>query len=149
MRRFLRRFVPTIGRMSRAVFSEKRDAAVSNKLRDDRSFADELGRSLGEIEGRQYVWDRAEREASEMRTIGQAELASWAKKMILGDGARMLSIHCHEGSCAEPEEQPMPAGKGATPLPAAELESFKGKQRVLRKRETPLPPLEVAYEKNV
>jgi insulysin len=134
---FLGRFLPVLGRMPRATYASNVEAAAANKLRDDHNLADEVQRALSEIESRQYAWDRAEREADAMRTVSQPDLCAWARRMLLGDGKRMLSIHSHEGSIAQPEEQPLPNGATAVAAPAA----FKKPLQVHRRVDKPLPAL--------
>ena len=51
--RFLRRFLPSIGRMRPATYAANVAACVSSMLRDDHSLADESDRLLAEIASRQ------------------------------------------------------------------------------------------------
>ena len=139
---FLGRFLPSLGRMRRAAYTANVEAAVANKLRDDHNLGDEVQRALGEIEGRQYTWDRAEREAEAMRAVSQADLCAWARRVLLGDGRRMLSIHSHEGSVDKPEAQPLPGGATAVVTPAA----FKEPLKVHRRLDNPLPALAIVAQ---
>ena len=138
--RFLRTWVPTIGKMRPSEYAANVAACVSYLLRDDRNAAEESDRNLAEIESRQYVWDRAEREASAMRAISQAELAAWAKDVLLREDARGLSIHAHEGSVDKPAEQPMPDGATAIDEP----DGWKAPLAVVRQRDRALPSVDSA-----
>ena len=133
-----RRFLPFLSRMSKQTFLTNVEACAANKLREDHNLAEEMQRSLAEIESRQYCWDRAEREAAALRAVTQAELCSWAKHSLLGEGRRALSIYSHEGSVGNPGEQPMAAG--ATAVGAG----FKAKLQLYRRPDQPLPPVEAA-----
>ena len=108
------------------------------------SLDDEVSRYLSEIESCQYVWDRLQKEAAHMRTITQGELAAWARQSLLGDGGvGRLSIHVHQGTCANPEDMPMAAGggAGATPIAVEGREAFKARLKVFRQPEKAMPPL--------
>ena len=133
-----RRFLPFLSRMSKQTFLTNVEACAANKLREDHNLAEEMQRSLAEIESRQYCWDRAERETAALRAVTQAELCSWAKHSLLGEGRRALSIYSHEGSVGNPDEQPMAAG--ATAVGAG----FKAKLQLYRRPDQPLPPVEAA-----
>jgi hypothetical protein len=102
------------------------------------SLAEETDRLLAEIQSRQYVWDRAEREAAAMRTLAQAELCAWAREALLGAGARSLSVHAHEGSVSAPTAQPTPPGSTRVDEPV----KWKAGLRVYRKADRPLPDVE-------
>ena len=132
----------TLPKMRAAQYTATLEATVANMLRDDHSLEDEYSRYQPEIETRQYVWDRAQREAAGMRAITQGELAAWAKQSLLGDGVGRLSIHVHQGTCVNPDEMPMAAGGArATPISAEGREAFKAGLKVYRQPEKAMPPL--------
>ena len=72
-----------------------------------------------------------------MRAVPQAELAAWARQLLLRDGRR-LSVHAHSGATAKPEETPLPPD--ATPL--GDLSAWRGAADVFR-RELCAVPLEL------
>ena len=108
-------------------------------VRDDHNLSEEVQRYLSEIESRQYMFDRAEREAAELSALTQAELCGWAKSMLLGDGRRALCVHSHEGAISKPHEQPMP--EGATRLVEGVAE-FKRGLSIYRRPDLPMPKLQ-------
>ena len=73
-----------------------------------------------------------------MRAITQAELATWAKRALLGDlCTKMLSVYAHQGSCEDPDAMPTPPG--STPLNAAGVEPWKQSMAVYRTTEKSMP----------
>ena len=135
---FVQRFLRTLGRMRRAAFATNVEAAAANKLLDDHNLAEEMQRGLVEIESRQYCWDRAEQEAAAIRAVSLAELCAWAKENLLGAARHALSVHSHEGSIAQPENQPMAEGGVAVNDAAA----FKANLPIFRRADRPMPPLD-------
>lgn len=133
--RFLRRFVPSIGRLTAAAYASNVAACASRMLRDDTNLAEEADRVLAEIESRQYAWDRAEREAAAVSRISRAELVAWAHGVLLNPETRGLSVHAHEGAVAQPAEQPAPVHATAVGDAAA----FKAGLKVYRLPDQPLP----------
>lgn len=86
----------------------------------------------------EYVWDRAEREAAAMRRLTQAELCAWAKHALLREDAKVLSIHAHDGSVANPDEQPPPPAAVPVGVPTA----WKAGLPVSRQADLSLPPVD-------
>ena len=146
--RFLRRFLPTIGRMRPATYAANVSACVSSMLRDDHSLADESDRLLAEIASRQYVFDRAEREAAAMRSVTQAELATWARSALLREGTRSLSIHAHEGAVTEPHALPAPRTPSGVvaAVALAQPEAFKAGLPIWRQADQPMPSVAPVVE---
>jgi len=97
--RFVGRFVSWLARMPASTFRANVEAAVANKLRDDVNLADESTRALHEIQTEQYIFDRAAREAAEMRALSHAELLAWSRALLL-KSRRRLSVHAHNGAHA-------------------------------------------------
>ena len=102
--------------------------------------AEESDRVLGEIESRQYVWDRAEREAAAMRAISQSELVGWAKGALLKEGIKALSIHAYEGAVTKPAEQKQPPNA----IAVTATDAFKAALNVHRHAHKPLPQVNPA-----
>ena len=112
--RFVGRFLKTLGAMRPATFGANVDAAVANKLRDDVNLADESARIIDEIHSQQFIFDRAEREAAAMRGVTHAALVAWARKVLLKEDARRLSVHAHKGRLPHaPEHEPLPPDASA------------------------------------
>ena len=113
-------------------------AAVANRLIDDRNLGDESARLVAEIETEQYLFDRAELEAEAMRALSQAELATWARQVLLKDAGR-LSVHAHRGSVGAPDEEPLPPGAAA-----CEPHAFRAERDVFHRELQPLPATDTA-----
>jgi hypothetical protein len=66
---------------------------------------------VGEIASEQFIFDRAEREAAEMRKITHAELVAWARQVLLQKEARGLSVHAYKGCLkGAVADEPLPPG---------------------------------------
>lgn len=109
--RFVGSFVRSLARMAPEAFQANVEAAVANKLRDDVNLSDEARRLVGEIASEQFIFDRAEREAAEMRKITHAELVAWARQVLLQKEARGLSVHAYKGCLkGAVADEPLPPG---------------------------------------
>ena len=138
---FVHRKLP---KMRAAQYTATLEATVANMLRDDLSLDDEYSRYQPEIETRQYVWDRAQREAAEMRNVTQGELAAWARQSLLGDGRSGPAEHpCAPGHVRQPGGYAYGrgGGAGATPIAVEGREAFKARLKVFRQPEKAMPPL--------
>ena len=76
-----------------------------------------------------------------MRTVTQAELATWARCALLREGTRSLTIHAHEGAVAEPHALPAPRTPPGvvTAVALAQPEAFKSGLPVWRQADRPMP----------
>ena len=132
--------------MGHAAFSANLAAAVANTLRDDHNLAEEVQRVVEEIASRQYVWDRAEQQAAAMRDIEQSEFCGWAKRTLLGEGRRSLSVHAHEGAMAQEQAASQPTPDGAVDVPHEGAGRFRAGLQVYRQVERPMPAVQVQEE---
>ena len=133
--RFVARFVKSVGAMRASRYLANVDAAVANKLRDDVNISDESMRLIAEIESEQYVFDRAEREAEQMKGVSQPEMAAWAKRVLI-ERPRRLSVHAHRGTI-----QGKPEGVEPLPPGAIGVQSAHDFQRALEVHRRELKPL--------
>jgi secreted Zn-dependent insulinase-like peptidase len=102
--------------------------------------APKAARFFAEVESRQFQFDRAEQEAAQMRTVGQAELAAWMRDALLpgGSACRRLSVLVHPGQDeTAPDEWPTPEGATAIESP----EQLKAGLPSSKLQPCPLPPL--------
>jgi len=137
--RFLRKYLKSLARMSAATYAANVSSAVANTLRDDHSLQEEAQKDLSEIQARQYCWDRAEREVSEMQKLGQTDFVAWACRGLLraseASGVRMLSVHSHAGSVTAPGAEPIPKSTVAI----TDIDAFRGGLQAYHRRDQPLP----------
>ncbi|KOO22827.1 insulin-degrading enzyme-like protein [Chrysochromulina tobinii] len=69
--RFLEGYVATLAKMPAAEYRSNQQAAIDNRLLDDKSIEDEAMRYWSEIDGQSYAFRRAEEEAEAMRATSQ------------------------------------------------------------------------------
>ena len=133
---FVRSFVEGLATMPAKEYESNVRACVSNRLLSDKTIEDVCNRFWFEIEQRQYAFDRAEVEAAAMRSVTQADLASWAKAHLLATDARRLSvvIEARTGPAAEPAGSAGAASKASAVIddPTAFTASLKQVQRTQR-----------------
>ena len=77
------RYVATLAKMPAAEYRSNQQAAVDNRLLDDKSFEDEAMRYWSEIDGQSYAFRRAEEEAEAMRATSQQLLVRWLRESFL------------------------------------------------------------------
>jgi len=137
---FLADFVASLEAMTASEFSRHVEAAVANRLQESRSIHEEAMRLFAEVESRQYVFDRADREAAALRATEQQPLAVWAREALLGASARRLSVHVHKGSeHADLDVATCPLPAGASRL--RDARAFKADLPTAAAPELPLPPV--------
>jgi hypothetical protein len=104
------------------------EGAVTIKLQDDHSMLDEASRFFSEIESRQFAFRRAETEAAAMRATPRPALARWAREVLLGPGARRLSVHVLKGGNRTEDAPAIPGlrlvGEGGPEALKATLEAI-------------------------
>lgn len=120
---------------------------MANKLQEDHSASEEAQRYFAEVESRQFIFDRAEQEAAQMRALPHSALLAWVRDTIIpgGKACKRLSVFVHPGKDAP--AGPGQAGAGWAPLPAgafevSSLEEFKASLRQYKHEARPVPPLE-------
>jgi hypothetical protein len=77
------RYVATLAKMPAAEYRSNQQAAIDNRLLDDKSIEDEAMRYWSEIDGQSYAFRRAEEEAEAMRTTSQQLLVRWLRESFL------------------------------------------------------------------
>ena len=77
------RYVATLAKMPAAEYRSNQQAAVDNRLLDDKSIEDEAMRYWSEIDGQSYAFRRAEEEAEAMRATSQQLLVRWLRESFL------------------------------------------------------------------
>mmetsp|Transcript_13710 Transcript_13710/g.34915 ORF Transcript_13710/g.34915 Transcript_13710/m.34915 type:complete len:1093 (-) Transcript_13710:73-3351(-) len=144
---FIEGYIQELEAMEAAAFAANVESAVSNKLAEDHSATEEASRFFAEVENRQFVFDRVEQEAAQMRAVPQATLAAWVRETICagGAGCRRLSVFVHPG------KEAAAAAGGATlqleSLPASAVpitedgDEFKAGLQPCPFPLQPLPPL--------
>ena len=134
--RFVGRFLQALSVMPAAVFHSNREAAVANRLRDDVNLSDESARIVNEIHSEQYCFDRAEREAAEMRGVTQPQLVAWARQALLHTEQHRLSVHAYRGSLDHsPSDEKLPPRTSAI----AQAAEFRRGLEAHRRERKPLP----------
>ena len=81
------RYVTTLAKMPAAEYRSNQQAAVDNRLLDDKSIEDEAMRYWSEIDGQSYAFRRAEEEAEAMRATSQQLLVRWLRESFLSPQA--------------------------------------------------------------
>ena len=77
------RYVATLAKMPAAEYRSNQQAAIDNRLLDDKSIEDEAMRYWSEIDGQSYAFRRAEEEAEAMRATSQQLLVRWLRESFL------------------------------------------------------------------
>jgi secreted Zn-dependent insulinase-like peptidase len=123
-RAFVRRFVGwMLAWMPAKTFRRARNHVAAAILAGAGSLESEASLIFDEIRSRRYEWERRRRVAAEVQAISQKEFAAWAKEVILGRGARMVSVHAYDGTVDDPGAQPLP--RGSLPLREEDIRAFK------------------------
>jgi len=90
---FVRHFHTILGEMSTAAFEEHRTALIAEKLEKDDALSDEAWRHWMEISDARHCFDRAQREARQIKGITLPQLAEWYKANFLDAAKRRLVVH--------------------------------------------------------
>lgn len=85
---FFEEFAPTMDKMTDAEFKVYVDGIVREKLEQEQKLAIEASRHWGEIQGREYVYDRAQREAAALKTVTKEQVAAIFRDYVLPKGAQ-------------------------------------------------------------
>ena len=121
---FVRDFVDGLrDQMPATEYAANVRAASANRLLADKAIEDEASRFWHELASRQYHFERAEAEAAAMRAISQADLAKWAREMLLSADSRRLCIAVQppRGVAAEGAADDSNADTEAAPLASAQV----------------------------
>ncbi len=131
---FLVKFLDSLDIMSAEAYSRNVEACVQKKLQEDHNVNDEFQRHGSEIEDRQFLFDRLEREAAALRTIDQQDLTVWARNGLLrlGEGSSCLSVHVYKKGVAV-----SPPPGGCAPVACAEMFKAGLLARIPAERPTP------------
>lgn len=133
---FVEGFVADLKKMPKDEYASNVQAAVANRLLADKTIDSEAGRYWSEIDMRTYAFTKAEDEAGKMRATTQAQLAAFAKKALLADDARRLSVIVRPQKGATDADK---ATRGTIDDPAAFAESQPQHPRNFGKLPTVLP----------
>eukprot|EP00967_Tisochrysis_lutea_P145904 scaffold274513_cov33-Tisochrysis_lutea.AAC.7 len=118
------------------------ESAITCKLQDDNSMLDEASRFFSEIETRQFIFDRAEREAAALRATTREDLAQWARDRLVGSSARRLSVHVLKGGEAVTNAASI---TGLVPIGEVGLDVFKAKLEAVPDPVRPWPKVEAPF----
>jgi len=99
------RYVATLAKMPAAEYRSNQQAAIDNRLLDDKSIEDEAMRYWSEIDGQSYAFRRAEEEAEAMRATSQQLLVRWLRESFLSpQTAKRLVVAIAPGTAPVPTE---------------------------------------------
>lgn len=149
---FVAGYLATLEAMSDAAWERNVEAAIANKLQDTHSIAEDAARAIGEIETRQYLFDRNELEASTMRSLTKGDFAKWTRRVLAGAETRRLTIRVHSQKGVQEGVQEATPFRGTleeTPLPVGARRidgatQFKAKLQTRAPPARPRPPVDAS-----
>jgi hypothetical protein len=114
------RYVATLAKMPAAEYKSNQQAAIDNRLLDDKSIEDEAMRYWSEIDGQSYAFRRAEEEAEAMRATSQQLLVRWLRESFLSpQTAKRLVVAIAPGTAPVATETAADTAATATAATAA------------------------------
>lgn len=121
------RYVATLAKMPAAEYRSNQQAAIDNRLLDDKSIEDEAMRYWSEIDGQSYAFRRAEEEAEAMRATSQQLLVRWLRESFLSpQTAKRLVVAIAPGTA--PVATETAADKAATATVATAATATVGRR---------------------